>query len=286
MTSSEQASAEQAAPAVGPVRLADALGWGSSALGAPMTLAPRRFLRAIGVADDPKAVAWTLGVGLREHLATLNVIAMRQRRIGIWSRVAGDTMDLTLLAAAYRHKREDRTRLLGAMGVVGGLLVLDTVTAVQLTRADGATVEDGSGSQGVGADHDADGGPLRVRTAVTIRRPEQEVRDALRDFAWSAFDPAALEASGELRILRAPGDRGTEVHLDHEPAPRGGVVGAAAAKLVGKAPDQVIHDELRRFKSLVETGVIARSDTSPEGPSSTRQIMHKRQPAQPVTEES
>ncbi len=36
-----------AAPAVGPVRLADALGWGSSVLGAPMNLMPRRFLRAM-----------------------------------------------------------------------------------------------------------------------------------------------------------------------------------------------------------------------------------------------
>jgi hypothetical protein len=69
-------------PAVGPVRLADALGWSSSVLGAPMTVAPRRFLRAIGVEDDPKAVAWTVGVGVREHLATLNIVANRQRRIG------------------------------------------------------------------------------------------------------------------------------------------------------------------------------------------------------------
>ncbi len=270
------------APAVGPVRLADALGWSSSALGAPMTVAPRRFLRAIGVRDDPKAVAWTLGVGVREHVATLNIVANRQRRIGMWSRVAGDAMDLTLLAAAYRHKREDEARLFGAMGVVGTLLAVDLFTAVGLTRADGAHVSDGSGSTGVGVEHDTGGGHTRVRTAVTIRRPEAEVRAAFRAFAWTAFDPAALEASGDVRFERAPGNRGTEVHLDHEPVVRGGGLGAAAAKAVGQAPDQKIHDELRRFKSLTETGVIARSETSPEGPSSARQILHKRQPAQPV----
>lgn len=246
-----------------------------------MTLTPRRLLRAVGVRDDGKAVAWTRAVGVREHLATLNIVANRQRRIGMWSRVAGDTMDLALLGAAYRYKREDGTRLLSAMGIVAGVLALDVFTAAQLTRADRAHVRDTSDSAGVGVEHDTGGGPLRVRTAVTIRRPDDEVRRAFRDFDWSAFDPAALEASGEVRFAPAPGDRGTELHLDHQPAAAGGI-GAMAAKVVGQAPDQRINDELRRFKALIETGVAVRSEKSPEGPSATRQILHKRQPAQPL----
>jgi hypothetical protein len=261
--------------AVGPVRRADALGWSSSVLGAPMTFAPRRFLRAIGVEDDTKAVAWTLGVGVREHLATLNVVANRQRRIGMWSRVLGDTMDLTLLVQAYRHKCRDADRLLGAMGVVGGLMALDLLTALQLSRAEGTHVSAGEGSSGVGADHDTAGGPTRVRTAITVNRSEDEVRRAFQDFAWSH------DLGDDVRFTPAPGDRGTEVHVDHEPAARGGAVGATLAKAVGQAPDQAVNDDLRRFKATVETGVVPRSETSPEGPSATRQIFHKR-PAQPV----
>ncbi len=268
---------------VGPVGLADALGWGSSVLGAPMTVAPRWFLRTIGVRDDRQAVGWTLAVGVREHLATLNIVANRQRRIGMWSRVLGDTMDLALLAQAYRHKRQDADRLQAAMGIVGGLLALDLYTAIQLTRADGSLVKEGGTSTGQGVQHDTSGGHTRVRTAVTIRRPEEEVRGALASFEWSALDPAALQAAGELRLVRAPGDRGTEVHVDHDP---GGGVGAVAAKAVGKAPDQLINDDLRRFKALLETGVLPRSETSPEGPSSHRQIFHKRQPAQPLGKDS
>lgn len=286
MDSPAAAGPEASGPAVGPVGLADALGWASSALGAPMTFAPRRFLRAIGVQDDSKAVAWTLFVGVREHVATLNIVANRQRRIGMWSRVAGDSMDLALLGAAYRHKREDGDRLRAAMGAVTAFLLVDLYTAVQLTRADGATETDGSRSTGAGADHDTDGGPTRVRTAVTIRRPEEEVREAFRGFEWTAFDPEQLETAGEVTFASAPGGRGTEVHVDHEPSTRGGALGATAAKLVGQAPDQRINDELRRFKALLETGVLARSETSPEGPSATRQIMHKRRPAQPVAKES
>lgn len=284
--SEPRAGVEQASPAVGPVRLADALGWGSSVLGAPMVLAPRRLLRAIGVTDDPQAVRWTLIVGVREHLATLNVIAMRQRRIGMWSRVAGDTMDLTLLAAAHRHKRADAGRLRAATAIVAALYALDIYTAVQLARADGQGVRDGSGSSGEGAHHDTGGSATRVRTAITVRRSPDELRSAFLEHEFSALDPAALLASGAVRIVPAPGDRGAELHLDHDPGGRGGALGATAAKLAGKAPDQVINDELRRFKSLVETGVLARSETSPEGPSATRQLFHKRQPAQPAGKEA
>lgn len=282
MESSEPSNPAVAAPAVGPVRLADALGWASSVLGAPMTVAPRRFLRAIGVEDDREAVAWTVGVGIREHVAMLNIVANRQRRIGMWSRVVGDTMDLALLVQAHRHKRRDASRLYGAMGFVGGVLALDLSTAIALTRADRSLVSAGEGSSGVGAEPDTSGGPTRVRTAITVARGEQEVREAFHAFGWTAFDAAELERSGHIRFVAAPGDRGTEVHLDHEPRAVGGAVGAALAKAAGGAPDQAINDDLRRFKALVETGEIPRSDTSHEGPSARRQIWHKRQPAQPI----
>jgi hypothetical protein len=282
MTPSASTETALSAPAVGPVRLADALGWSSSVLGAPMLLAPRRFLRAIGVADEGKAVAWTLGVGVREHVATLNIVANRQRRIGMWSRVAGDTMDLALLAQAYRHKRRDAGRLRGALAFVGGIMALDAYTAIALSRADRVHVRDGEGSTGIGVEHDTSGGPTRVRTAITVFRDEQEVRREFGAFDWRAFDAAELERAGDVRFVPAPGDRGTEIHLDHEPAARGGAPGAVLAKAIGVAPDQSINDDLRRFKSRVETGVPVQSETSPEGPSAFRQIWHKRQPAQPV----
>lgn len=269
-------------PAVGPVRLADGLGWTSYVLGVPMSLTPRRLLRAIGVRDDRQAVHWTVAVGVREHLATLNIIVNRQRRIGMWSRAVGDTMDLVLLVQAYRHKREDGTRLAVAGGIVGAIFAVDLLTAIALTAADRATVPAGSGSAGAGADHDTTGGPTRVRTAVTIRRSEEEVRRAFVEHPWSAFDADALVAGGEVRFTSAPGDRGTELHLDHEPKAPGGAVGTTAAKLLGRRGDQVISDELRRFKAQLETGAPVCSDKSPEGASSARQVWHKQRPAQPA----
>ena len=188
-------------------------------------------------------------------------------------------MDLALLVGAYRLRARDKARLRGAMTLAGALFAVDLVTAARLSRADGTDLRDGSESTGVGAPADEPGEPARVCTAVTIRRGEDDLRRAFREFDWSAFDAAALEERGEARFVQAPGGRGTELHIDHHPET--GRVLAAAAKITGKAPDQRISDELRRFKCLVETGVLARSETSPEGPSAAHQILHKLHPAQP-----
>jgi hypothetical protein len=245
-----------------------------------MLLSGRRFLRAIGVRPGGTATAVTAAVGVREFVAAGTILGMRHRRVGAWSRVAGDSMDLSLLGAAWSTRREDSARLLGAIGFVAAVLGTDLAVAVALSRAEGTHVPDGSSSHGIGAPQDAGGGPARVRTAITVHGTEADVRRAMQEFEWTALDPAALEAAGELRLVPAPGDRGVEIHLDHDPSVPGGRVGATALKLAGKSPDQRINDELRRFKARFETGVEVRSEKTPEGFSAGRQMRQK--PAQPV----
>lgn len=265
--------------AVGPVRLADGLGIASSVLGAPMLLAPRRLLRIIGIRDDGRPRAVLAMVGVREFAAAVTILGMRHRRVGAWSRVAGDTLDLTLLGLACRSRREDARRLGAAIAFVTAILAADLFTALRLNRAEGVGVPDGSTSHGVGAELDRDDRPSRIRTAVTILASEEQVRAAFREFPWSGFDAGALEDSGQAWFAAAPGGRGTELHLDHELAVPGGAIGGAARKLVGKAPDQTIEDDLRRFKSVVETGVEARSEKTPEGFSTPRLLLQR--PGQP-----
>lgn len=265
--------------AVGPVGRADAMGWASVALGVPMLTMPRRLLETAGIRADTTATAVVAGVGVRELMATLTLNAMRHRRVGMWSRVAGDTMDLTLLGVAFLRRRRDPARLLGTIGFIGSIFAVDLLTALQLDRAERAHMEEGEGSSGVGAPAPDEGGPAHVRTAVTIARQIGEVRAAFSEFEWTALDAQRLQSAGAVRFETAPGDRGTELHLDFDPDVPGGSAGAAALKLLGRAPDQRVSDELRRFKALVETGVIVKSDKSPEGPSTPRQMMQR--PGQP-----
>lgn len=61
---------------------------------------------------------------------------------------------------------------------------------------------------------------------------------------------------------------------------RGGKLGESIKMLAGSDPVSTAKDQLRRFKQLVETGVIARSDGTPDGVSAARKL-HQR-PAQPL----
>jgi hypothetical protein len=93
--------------------------------------------------------------------------------------------------------------------------------------------------------------------AITVLRPREEV-----ERLWSGSEHR-VEAAG-VRFADAPGDRGTEIHLEIDGQP-------ALAKA---------KDGLRRFKQQVETGVLARSEAVPEGETAERKA--KTRPAQPL----
>jgi uncharacterized membrane protein len=93
--------------------------------------------------------------------------------------------------------------------------------------------------------------------------------------AWRSLEGASVENSGSVRFQPAPAEQGTEVRVQVEYSPPGGALGKVVAKLFGEEPNQQISDEVRRFKQLVETGEIARSDGSPLG-ARTKNAVHQR----------
>ena len=80
--------------------------------------------------------------------------------------------------------------------------------------------------------------------------------------AWRSVQGADVDNAGSVRFKPAPGGRGTEVHVEMEYAPPGGVIGATVAKLFGEEPEQQVGADLRAFKQVMETGEIVRSDAS------------------------
>ncbi|HEX2075501.1 MAG TPA: SRPBCC family protein [Geodermatophilus sp.] len=83
---------------------------------------------------------------------------------------------------------------------------------------------------------------------------------------WQSLPGADIPNAGSVEFRPAPGGRGTEVRLQLAYAQPGGRLGKAAAKLLGEAPDQQVRDDLSRFKQVLETGQVVRSEGSPEGP--------------------
>ena len=94
---------------------------------------------------------------------------------------------------------------------------------------------------------------------------------------WRSLPGSDVPNGGLVSFTDAPGDRGTEVHVDIRYDPPGGTTVATIAKWLGSDPAQQVRDDLRRFKQVMETGEVVLSEGSLEG---TGEGMLKERPAQ------
>jgi hypothetical protein len=121
---------------------------------------------------------------------------------------------------------------------------------------------------------------LSSKAVVTVLGSPEEVQ---RRWGEDEYRPDYIDSTDSaVRFDPAPGDRGTEIRVDLEQTAPGGKLGEMVMKLTGKEPLAKVKDDLRRFKARVETGVIPRSDGSPEGELAERKL--KQRPAQPLNE--
>jgi hypothetical protein len=73
--------------------------------------------------------------GLREMAAGVGILTQQRKAPWLWARVAGDAMDLALLARAYTMRTSDPARLTVATAAVAGVTVVDLMAARELSRA-------------------------------------------------------------------------------------------------------------------------------------------------------
>jgi hypothetical protein len=111
-------------------RMARSLGWFSIALGAVELMAPRAVGRLLGMEGREKLVRT---FGAREISAGI-VSLSTERQAGMWSRVAGDGMDLAALLGVYRRDNPKRSNVGLAIGIVIGIAMLD-ITVGKMTTS-------------------------------------------------------------------------------------------------------------------------------------------------------
>jgi len=80
--------------------------------------------------------------------------------------------------------------------------------------------------------------------------------------AWQSLPGGDVVTRGEIRFVPAPGGHGTEVHVELEYTPPGGGYRPVVAKFLGKVLHEQLSEDLRRFKQVMETGEVVRSDAS------------------------
>ena len=100
------------------------------------------------------------------------------------------------------------------------------------------------------------GAKVEWDAALTEDRPGELI-------AWESLPGAAVDNKGRVEFRDAPGGRGTEVHATITYRPPGGTAGRLIAKLTQKEPGIEVRRDLKRFKSLIETGEIATN--APQG---------------------
>src|SRR3954470_12170366 len=109
-------------------RMARNLGWFSLGLGALEILAPERITRALGMEGQENLVR---AYGFREVAAGMLSLSI-EKKAGLWSRVAGDALDIATLVAALRGNNPKQGNVTIALMMVAGITLLDVVTAKQV----------------------------------------------------------------------------------------------------------------------------------------------------------
>lgn len=275
-------------------QLAYGLGWFGVGLGLAELLAPRRVATMIGVSQEHRTLIRCMG--LRELVSSAAILRDPSSAGAVWSRVAGDVLDLALLGVAFTSRRSNHTPLAAATASVAGAMLMDVITAQQLTR--GITTRRGT---------------IRIKTALIIDRPPEQLYRHWRDMSnlpqfmkhvervepsndgrshwvangpvgstiewdaeltedrpneligWRSIEGSELNHAGSVRFEPATGGRGTVVTVAMHYRPPLGTVGAAVAAWFGKDPNQTIKTDLRRFKQIMETGEVITTQGQPAG---------------------
>jgi len=274
--------------------VARALGWFSIGLGVAELLAPRKLEKAIGVKKNHNGL--TRSYGLREITAGIGLLTADEKKLSpwMWSRVAGDVMDIASLGSGFSSERNSKGKLAFATAAVLGVTVADVICSMQLTREETEAMRS-------------------IRRSVCIRKSPEELYQFWRNFenlprfmyhletvevtggtrshwiakgpakskvewdaeiiddepnrliAWQSLPGSDVEHWGTIRFEPSLNKKETIVMVEMGYNPPAGAVGALIAKLFAESPEQQIKSDLRRFKQLMETGEIPTTEGQSAG---------------------
>ena len=104
-------------------QLSKTLAWFSIALGASELAAPQMMRRLAGLPESSEPVLRALGA--REIAHGISIFARPDSPVPVWTRVAGDAIDLAVLFSALGSEDSDRGRVSAAIAAVAGVTALD-----------------------------------------------------------------------------------------------------------------------------------------------------------------
>ncbi len=274
---------------------AENLGLLSLALGLAALLAPRAIGRMTGLGERDALLRF---IGARELTSGFGLLTGKRKTAWLWSRVAGDAIDLAVIATALRSDNPARNRALTTAAVVAAIAAADVAASLRGQRSSDSAVNRADAyleaavitqktpeecyafwrdlsnlpkfMRSVESVTPADGlrlhwrlrGPLRSSwewdAQITTDRPGECI-------AWKSVEGAEIQQAGMVSFGPATGQRGTFVRLSQHYRPSAGSIGVKLAKLFASDPRSEAREDLRRFRQLIETGEIPSTRGQPSG---------------------
>jgi uncharacterized membrane protein len=275
-----------------------ALGCVSVGLGLAGLLAPRPLGQLIGM---PGHEALLRLIGARELTSGVGLLTQQKAAPWLWSRVAGDAMDLAVLSTGLLPSNPGRGRTTGAMLAVAAITAIDVAASLRETSQPREAFRAARAASEQLIEHTVSvnrspeecyafwrdvsnlskfspmlesitpiddrrshwvlrtvgGKKIEWDSEITADRPGERI-------AWHSIS-GDVKHAGTVRFERAPGGRGTFVSAMMHYQPPGGRLATGLAKLFGKDPNHQVREDLRRFKSLIETGEIPSTRGQPAG---------------------
>jgi len=280
-------------------QLACSLGWFSIGLGLTEVLAPRVLERFLGIKHQGLLIRL---MGLREIASGVGILSQSRPTGWLWARVGGDVLNIAGLAMALDSATAKPGNIAVAAAAVAGVTALDVCCAQELSRIDGMPAQtqvvrvrksiqincspdqvyrfwrnfenlprfmsnlESVKTIGDRRSHWVAIGPAGKRIEWDAEIVEEQEN---RHIAWRSLEGADVENSGSVRFEGAPGGRGTFLKVQIQYSPPGGALGASFAKLFGRAPGQLVHEDLHRLKQIIETGEIITTEGQPAGRASS-----------------
>jgi len=283
-------------------KLTRGLAWLSIGVGGAQLVAPGSWAWMAGLPDSHRSRTIIRTRGLREVVSGVALLNSDRPELA-WLRLAGDVIDLGLLASSWSSTRANGGRLAGAILTTLGMAVVDGLAASARTSNLGPVEV----SSSIAINKEASEvyrfwkqqanlprfmAHLESATAVDERHARWQTRGLLGAsetwdveivedepdelIAWRLRKDDEVACAGAVSFTRAPGGRGTAVHVALHHHASAGDLGAAVARLFGELPRQQLAGDLRRLKQVLETGEVVHSD------SSIHRGMHPAQPAEPI----
>jgi uncharacterized membrane protein len=101
---------------------------------------------------------------------------------------------------------------------------------------------------------------------INIEWDAEIINDELGSLiAWRSLGGASVPNAGSVRFVPAPHDRGTEVKVVLDYIPPAGKLGAVFARWLNPGTSAFVHEDLRRFKQIMETGETPTIEGQPGG---------------------